>query len=48
MILAKRLRSELVVDALSLEVFKVRLNGARGRLVYYWIWRLMALPVALG
>ena len=33
------------VDALSLEVFKMRLDGALGDLVQYQIWRLVALPV---
>ena len=37
-----------VVDAPSLEVFKARLDGALGSLVYYQIWRLVALPVAGG
>ena len=35
-----------VVDAPSLEVFKTRLDGALGNMVYYHIWSLMALPVA--
>ena len=36
------------VDAPSLEVFKVRLNGALGSMVWYQIWRLVALPAAGG
>ena len=36
------------MDAPSLKVFKVRLDGALGSLVYYQIWRLVALPVAEG
>ena len=36
------------VGAPSLEVFKARLDGARGSLVYYQIWRLVALPAAGG
>ena len=37
-----------VVDALSLEVFKARLDGALGNLGWYYMWRLVALPVAGG
>ena len=37
-----------VVDAPSLEVFKARLDGAVGSLVYYQIWKLVALHVAGG
>ena len=33
------------VDAPFLE-FKARLDGALGRLVLYYMWRLVALPVA--
>jgi len=33
------------VDAPSLEMFKVRLDGALGNVVFYQIWRLIALPV---
>ena len=36
------------VDALSLEVFKAKLDGALGSLVWYEIWRLVALHVARG
>jgi len=36
------------VDALSLEVFKTRLDGALGNLVQHQIWRLVALPVTGG
>ena len=36
------------VDAPSLKVLKTRLNGALGSLVWYQIWRLVALPVAGG
>jgi len=36
------------VDALSLEVFKTRLDGTLGNLIYYQIWRLAALLVAWG
>ena len=36
------------MDALSLELFKARLDGALGSLVYYQMWRLVALPVAEG
>ncbi len=36
------------VDAPSLEVFKARLDGALGSLVWYSVWRLVALPVAGG
>jgi len=42
-----RLPRELV-DALSLEVFKTRLDGVLGSLVRYQIWRLAALPVPGG
>jgi len=35
-----------VVDAPSLEVFKARLDGTLGNLVWYQIWSLMAPPVA--
>ena len=38
-------RPREAVDALSLEVFKMRLDGALGDLVQYQIWRLVALPV---
>ena len=34
-----------VLDAPYLEVFKTRLDGALGNLVYYQMWRLAALPV---
>ena len=34
-----------VVDALSLEVFKARLDGALGSLGWYEMWRLMVLSV---
>jgi len=34
------------VDAPSLEVFKTRLHGALYSLVWYYIWRLVALPAA--
>ena len=37
--------SREVVDALSLEVFKARLDGALGSLGWYYMWRLVALPV---
>ena len=37
-----------VVDAPSLEVFKVKLDGALSNLVQYQIWRLVALPVSGG
>ena len=37
-----------VVDAPSLEVFKARLDGALGSLVWYEMWRLVALPVVGG
>jgi len=36
------------VDALSLEMFKARLDGALGSLLQCQIWRLVALPVAAG
>ena len=36
------------VDALSLEVFKARLDGALGNLVWYEMWRLVVLPVVGG
>ena len=36
------------VDALFLEVFKTRLDGTLGNLVYFQIWSFMALPVAGG
>ena len=42
-----RLHTE-VVDAPSLEVFETWLDGALGNLVYYHIWRLVALPVVGG
>jgi len=32
----------------SLEVFKARLDGALGSLGWYYMWRLVALPVAGG
>ena len=35
-----------VVGAPSLEVFKARLDGALGNLVWYQIRRLVALPAA--
>ena len=37
-----------VVDALSLDMLKTRLEGTMGSLVWYQIWRLEALPVAGG
>ena len=37
-----------VVDALSLMVFKARLDGALGSLGWDYMWRLVALPVAGG
>jgi len=37
-----------VVDAPSLEVFKTRLDEALDNLVKYQIWRLVALPMAVG
>jgi len=37
-----------VVDAPALKVFKTRLDGALGNLIYHQIWRLVALPVAGG
>jgi len=37
-----------IVDAPSLKVFKARLDGALGSLVWYEMWRLVALPVAGG
>ena len=36
------------VDAPYLEVFKDRLDGALGSLVWYWIWRLVALTASRG
>jgi len=30
------------------EVFKTRLDGAQGSLIWYYTWRLVALPVAGG
>jgi len=36
------------VDASSLEVFKARLDGALGSLDWYYMWRLVALPVVGG
>ena len=36
------------VDVPCLEVFKTRMYGALGNLVYYQIWRLVALPAAGG
>jgi len=36
------------VDAPSLELFEARLDGALGSLVGYYMWRLVALPVAEG
>ena len=39
---------ERLLDAPSLEVIKTRLDGALGRLVWYQIWRLVALPVVGG
>ena len=36
------------MDALSLEVFKARLDGVLDSLVYYKIWRLEALHLAGG
>ena len=36
------------VDAPSLEVFKARLDGALGSLGWYYMWRLVALPVPVG
>ena len=38
----------VVVNALSLEVFKTMLDGALGSLVQYQIWRLVALPLLGG
>jgi len=35
------------VDALSLEVFKARLDGALGSLGWYYMWRLAALPAGV-
>jgi len=32
----------------SLEVFKARLEGALGSLGWYYMWRLVALPVVGG
>ena len=32
----------------SLEVFKARLDGALGSLGWYYMWRLLALPVMGG
>ena len=32
----------------SLQVFKARLDGALGRLGWYYMWRLVALPAAGG
>jgi len=32
----------------SLEVFKGRLDGALGSLGWYYMWRLVALPVVEG
>ena len=32
----------------SLEVFKARLDGALGSLGWYYMWRLVALPVVGG
>ena len=32
----------------SLEVFKARLDGALGSLGWYYVWRLVALPVVGG
>ena len=37
-----------VVDALSLETFKAKLDGALGSLGCYEMWRLVALPVGGG
>ena len=37
-----------VVDAPTLEVFKARLDGALGSLVWYEMWRLVALHLAGG
>jgi len=37
-----------VVDSLSLEVFKTRLDEALDNLSYYQIWNLVALQVAGG
>ena len=36
------------MDALSLEVFKARLDGALGSLVYYQMWRLATLLATGG
>ena len=33
------------VDAPSLEVFKTGLGGTSGNLIYYQVWRLVALTV---
>ena len=37
-----------VVDTPSLEVFKIRLDGALGNLILYHIWRLVALRAMRG
>ena len=37
-----------VVDVPSLEVFKARLDGALGSLVYYQMWRLATLLATGG
>jgi len=36
------------VNAPSLEMFKARLDGDLGSLVWYYTWRLVALHVAQG
>ena len=40
--------SREAVDAPSVEVFKARLDGTLGSLVWYYMWRFVALPVAEG
>ena len=40
--------AQRAVDALSLEVFKARLDGALGSLLWDQTWRLVALPAAGG
>lgn len=42
--LAQPLRE--AVDAPSLKVFKAGLDGARGSLIQYYMWRLVALHAA--
>jgi len=37
-----------IVDAPSLEVFKARMNGVLGSLIYYLIYQLATLPMAGG